>query len=141
MITLVRSQVVSRAILQLFFHCLLHGFHNPVLADIPEKHCPDNSSNATNSAYWGNLQELTSWMRKNASSSKFFEDSSGNSPNKVYGQYMCLNYVSKSTCQSCIIKGLEDILELCPNKTEAVVWEESCSCAYPTKNFSAVCLK
>ncbi|XP_056171982.1 cysteine-rich receptor-like protein kinase 15 isoform X2 [Syzygium oleosum] len=124
MITLFRSQVVSRTILQLCFHCLLRGFHNPVLADIPEKHCPDNSSNATNSAYRGNLQELTSWMIKNASSSKFFEDLSGNSPNKVYGQYMCLNYVPNSTCHSCIVKGSEDILELCPNKMEAVVWEE-----------------
>ncbi|XP_056171978.1 cysteine-rich receptor-like protein kinase 15 isoform X1 [Syzygium oleosum] len=135
MITLFRSQVVSRTILQLFFHCLLHGFHNPVLADIPEKHCPDNSSNATNSAYRGNLQELTSWMIKNASSSKFFEDSSGNSPNKVYGQYMCLNYVPNSTCRSCIVKGSEDILELCPNKMEAVVWEDSCQLRISDQKF------
>lgn len=65
-------------------------------------------------------------MIKNASSSKFFQDSSGNSPNKVYGQYMCLNYVPNSTCRSCIVKGSKDVLELCPNKTEAIVWEESC---------------
>ncbi|KAL3740639.1 hypothetical protein ACJRO7_021847 [Eucalyptus globulus] len=120
MITLFRSRVVSSTVLLLFFNCLLHGFRNLVLADIPEKLCPDNSSYATNSAYHDNLIELTSSMQKNASSSKFFQDSSGNYPSKVYGQYMCLNYVPDSTCQTCIVRGSEDILKLCPNKMEAV---------------------
>lgn len=135
MITLFRSRVVSSTVLLLFFNCLLHGFHNLVLADIPEKLCSDNSSYATNSAYQDNLIKLTSSMQKKASSSKFFQDSSGNYPSKVYGQYMCLNYVSNSTCKTCIAKGSEDILKLCPNKMEAAVWEEDCQLRISSQEF------
>ncbi|XP_048132214.1 cysteine-rich receptor-like protein kinase 15 [Rhodamnia argentea] len=135
MITMFRPRAVSRTILLLLFHCLLPGFRGPVLADIPETLCPDNGSHATNSAYQDNLNELTSSMQKNASFSKFFEDSSGNYPNKIYGQYMCLDYVSNSTCQTCIAKGSEDLLKLCPNKTEAVVWEEFCQLRISSQEF------
>ncbi|XP_048132210.1 cysteine-rich receptor-like protein kinase 15 [Rhodamnia argentea] len=135
MITLFRPRGVSRTILLLLFRCLLPGFRDPVLADLPETLCPDNGSYATNSAYQDNLNELTSSMQKNAAFSKFFEDSSGNYPNKVYGQYMCLDYVSNSTCRTCIAKGSEDLLKLCPNKTEAVVWEEFCQLRISSQEF------
>lgn len=133
MITLFCSRMVSRTVLLLLLHCLLLGFCNPVLADIPEKFCPSNSSYATNSAYHDNLNELTSSMKQNASFSKFFQTSSGSYPNIVYGQYMCLNFVSD--CQNCIVKGSEDILKLCPNKTEAVVWEDSCQLRISNREF------
>ncbi|KAF8011821.1 hypothetical protein BT93_I0074 [Corymbia citriodora subsp. variegata] len=74
-------------------------------------------------------------MKKKASSSKFFQTSSRNYANRVYGQYMCLNYVPNSTCRSCIDKGSEDILKLCPNKTDVVIWEESCQLRISGQDF------
>ncbi|KAK2631103.1 hypothetical protein EUGRSUZ_L03398, partial [Eucalyptus grandis] len=59
----------------------------------------------------------------------------GNNTYRVYGQYMCLNYVSNQDCRKCIDLASQDILRLCPNDTEAIVWEEFCQLRYSGQDF------
>ncbi|KAK6264912.1 hypothetical protein SCA6_020346 [Theobroma cacao] len=72
---------------------------------------------------------------KVASISKYNNTSYGNGTDRVYGQYMCLDYVPYDTCQACISAASQAIVNLCRNRTEAVVWEEYCQLRYSDINF------
>ncbi|KAJ0082555.1 hypothetical protein Patl1_11031 [Pistacia atlantica] len=48
---------------------------------------------------------------------------------------MCLNYIQTDDCKTCIEIASQDGERLCPNKTEAVVWEEVCQLRYSNENF------
>ncbi|KAG6695154.1 hypothetical protein I3842_09G082600 [Carya illinoinensis] len=48
---------------------------------------------------------------------------------------MCLNYITNETCRDCIATAAQDILQVCPNTREAVVWEDECQLSYSNQNF------
>ncbi|TQE04127.1 hypothetical protein C1H46_010239 [Malus baccata] len=48
---------------------------------------------------------------------------------------MCLDYVTNETCHNCINTAHLDIVRICPNSTESVVWEETCQLRYSDVKF------
>ncbi|KAK9223659.1 hypothetical protein WN944_012105 [Citrus x changshan-huyou] len=86
-------------------------------------------------AIYSNLKKVLISLALNASAAKFSDASSGNDSDRVYGLYMCLNYISNDTCNNCITTATQDITKLCPNKTDAIVWEEVCQLRYAYGNF------
>ncbi|KAH0969419.1 hypothetical protein GBA52_028731 [Prunus armeniaca] len=65
-----------------------------------------------------------------------YNTSTGNdTADRVYGLYMCLNYVTNETCHDCINTAQSAIVTLCPSSKEAVVWEEMCQLRYSDANF------
>ncbi|MED6173938.1 hypothetical protein PIB30_064405 [Stylosanthes scabra] len=101
-------------------------------ADPPYEIC---SSHENGTAFHNNLNNLLQSLPSNASSSKFYNTSYGNATERVYGLYMCLNFISNKACQNCIATAAEDILKLCPQSHEAVLWEESCQIRYSNTIF------
>ncbi|XP_057761205.1 cysteine-rich receptor-like protein kinase 10 isoform X1 [Arachis stenosperma] len=101
-------------------------------ADPPFEIC---SSHENGSTFQNNLNNLLQSLPSNASASKFYNTSYGNTTERVYGLYMCLDFISSKGCQNCIATAIEDILKLCPQSQEAVLWEESCQIRYSNTNF------
>ncbi|XP_062013397.1 cysteine-rich receptor-like protein kinase 25 isoform X2 [Rosa rugosa] len=48
---------------------------------------------------------------------------------------MCLDYLDPGSCHDCINMAQQDIVNMCPNSKEAVVWEEKCQLRYSNQNF------
>ncbi|KAG2688169.1 hypothetical protein I3760_09G082300 [Carya illinoinensis] len=105
-------------------------------ADPPYSSCPNTSADYIDgSPFKNNLDELLISLSSKASSSKFYNTSTGNDTDRVYGVHMCLDYVTNENCGKCIATATKDILKLCPYTREAVVWEELCQLRYSNQNF------
>ncbi|KAJ6706925.1 CYSTEINE-RICH REPEAT SECRETORY PROTEIN [Salix viminalis] len=103
--------------------------------DPPNGLCSNNSNYTDNSPFQNNLETVMSSLSSNASVSKIFNTSTGIDPDRVYAQYMCLNYVTHEKCSTCIAAASQDIRTLCPGDKEAVVWEEDCQLRYSNQSF------
>ncbi|KAJ6725298.1 CYSTEINE-RICH REPEAT SECRETORY PROTEIN [Salix viminalis] len=101
-------------------------------ADPPYKACSNISAN---SQFQKNLEIILSYLRSNASVSKLYSTSTGNDHDKIYAQYMCLNYETNDNCRNCIATASEVIMQLCPEDKDAVVWEETCQLRYSNQSF------
>ncbi|KAB5533826.1 hypothetical protein DKX38_016912 [Salix brachista] len=115
----------------------LSNFLDLAYADPPYKSCSNNSSYSDNSPFKNNLENLMSYLRSNTSVSKLYNTSTGNDLDRIYAQYMCLNYATHDECSTCIKVASQTITRLCPGDKEAVVWEELCQLRYSSQNFSA----
>ncbi|KAF4350874.1 hypothetical protein F8388_008056 [Cannabis sativa] len=122
----------------LLLYFLLTLLSNLCFADPPYTRCSNTTSNYTdNSLFQSNLQNLLATFPSNASTLKFHTSIMGEKDaDKVYGVYMCLNYVNDQLCHDCIATAAQDVLTLCHhNSKEAVVWEELCQLRYSNDNF------
>ncbi|WCJ29071.1 cysteine-rich RLK (RECEPTOR-like protein kinase) 25 [Euphorbia peplus] len=103
--------------------------------DPPYPFCSNITDQTSNNSFQINLSILLLSLRSNASISNQYISTTGNNSAKVYGRYMCLNYVSNDTCSSCINTASEHIMQLCRNNTEALVWEEACQLRYSNRSY------
>ncbi|XP_031390396.1 cysteine-rich receptor-like protein kinase 10 [Punica granatum] len=117
------------------FLIVLASIAAPSLADPPYELCSLDGNYAINGTFEKNLISLLSYMSSNSSASRFYSTSFGDGTDRVYAQYMCLNYVTNGTCGDCIRLASQHIRSLCPNDTEAIVWEESCQLRYSSRDF------
>ncbi|CAK7350953.1 unnamed protein product [Dovyalis caffra] len=122
----------TQLLLQCFF---IANLLDLAYADPPYKVCSNISNQAANSSFQNNLKSLMSSLPSNASASKLYNTSTGNDLERVYAQYMCLNYVTNKSCSTCIGVASQDIMQLCPEDKEAVVWEELCQLRYSNQSF------
>jgi hypothetical protein len=133
---MVHSHIVPEVIRLFMLYVFLTLLCNLAYAEPPYSNCSDTSNYKGNiTLFQNNLQDVFFSLRSNASVSKFYNASKGNDPDGVYSLYMCLDYVTNETCQTCITTAKEDILRRCPHTTEAVVWEEFCHLRFSNKNF------
>ncbi|KAB5533856.1 hypothetical protein DKX38_016942 [Salix brachista] len=112
----------------------LSNFLDLAYADPPYKSCSNNSSYSDNSPFKNNLEILMSYLRSNASVSKLYNTSTGNDLDRIYAQYMCLNYAAHDECSTCIKVASQTITRLCPGDKEEVVWEELCQLRCSSQN-------
>ncbi|XP_052307978.1 cysteine-rich receptor-like protein kinase 10 isoform X2 [Populus trichocarpa] len=104
-------------------------------ADPPYRLCSNKSNYLDNSPFQNNLETLMASLSSNASVSKIFNTSTGIDPDRVYAQYMCLNYVTNESCRTCVAAASQDIRQLCPGDKEAVVWGDLCQLRYSNQRF------
>ncbi|QHO11379.1 hypothetical protein HN51_069164 [Arachis hypogaea] len=128
----IRSPMIPKYIELVILVCSLSLVSQVCYADPPYEIC---SSHENGSTFQNNLNNLLQSLPSNASASKFYNTSYGNATERVYGLYMCLDFISSKACQNCIATTIEDILKLCPQSQEAVLWEESCQIRYSNTNF------
>ena len=121
--------------IQLLLLCIFALSSDVVLGDPPYKICSSSGSYVNGSSFENNLNHLLSSLSSNASESKFYNTSYGVAPDTVYGLYMCLDYILNESCQKCITTVTEEIVKLCPQTKEAIVWEEFCQLRYSDNNF------
>lgn len=132
---MIHSLMASRSIQFLPLLCSFAVLSKVSFADPPYEICSTSSSYANGSSFQNNLNKLLQSLPSNGSISKYYNTSSGNAQDRVYGLYMCLDYISNETCHNCIATAIEDIVKLCPQAEEAVVWEEKCQLRYSNTNF------
>ncbi|KAJ4840529.1 hypothetical protein Tsubulata_027341 [Turnera subulata] len=96
--------------------------------------CSSDKGNYTlNGTFQGNLEFLLETLPSNTSSTGFSNISSGEFPNKVYGQALCRGDVSPIVCQSCVQNVSQEILQLCRSR-DAIMWHEFCQVYYSFQN-------
>ncbi|KAK6917360.1 Serine-threonine/tyrosine-protein kinase, catalytic domain [Dillenia turbinata] len=130
-----RKKDVTTLVLLYVIRRKTHRTYAGLGADPPFDLCSNTTYYTSNSPFENNLNTLLLSLPSNASSSKFFNTSFGNDPDRVYSLYLCLNYTSYDTCHTCISSASQDITKLCPDNEEAVVWGEDCQLRYSNKRF------
>ncbi|KAH7569505.1 hypothetical protein JRO89_XS06G0175400 [Xanthoceras sorbifolium] len=106
--------------------------------DPPYNICAKSNNYATDSPFKINLYNLFGIFSSNASVTKFSSFYTGDDSDRVYGLYMCFsyNYTTHVDCSNCIATmASQHIVKYCPNKKEAIVWEDSCLLHYSSENF------
>ncbi|CAI8587264.1 unnamed protein product [Vicia faba] len=128
---------LSKSIQFILVFCTLYFLSFVTFADPPYETCSTRNISTNRSSFENNLSNLLLSLPSNvsASISKFGNTSSGIGLDRVYGLYMCLDFVSNETCHKCVANAIEDIVKLCPQSEEAVVYEEFCQLRYSNKNF------
>ncbi|XP_010439214.2 PREDICTED: cysteine-rich receptor-like protein kinase 8 isoform X2 [Camelina sativa] len=99
--------------------------------------CPNTTTYSRNSTYFTNLKTLLSSLSsRNASYSTGFQNAtSGQSPNRVTGLFLCRGDYSPEVCRSCVTFAVNETLTLCPYEREVVLYYDECMLRYSHQNF------
>ncbi|CAI8604766.1 unnamed protein product [Vicia faba] len=93
--------------------------------------CTNTKTFSPNSAFHSNLNTLLSSLSSNVINDvRFFNTTSGNDSNKVYGLYMCRGDVPFALCRECVGFATLKIPSSCPSSQEAVIWYNECLLRY-----------
>ncbi|XP_074267408.1 cysteine-rich receptor-like protein kinase 15 [Silene latifolia] len=97
--------------------------------------CIETASNFTSgSIFETNLDNLLYTFKVQSSSLKFYSDTAGKAPNKVYGLYLCRNDIDIDVCNTCIDGAYRGITGECPFSGEAIVIYDKCLLRYASRN-------
>ncbi|XP_077211038.1 cysteine-rich receptor-like protein kinase 10 [Tasmannia lanceolata] len=127
----------SKSIYFLLFTCLLSLFQIPIKAQQPPifQDC-SNSANYTNgSQFETNLNLLLSSLTSNVSLDGFYNISTGEDPDLVYGLVQCRGDISITDCRTCLNTSSTAIINRCPNKRDAAVRFDYCLLRYSDRRF------
>ncbi|XP_058092234.1 cysteine-rich receptor-like protein kinase 10 isoform X2 [Magnolia sinica] len=109
--------------------------YTPVSAQLPEFSCSTTSNYTTNSAFETNLNLLLSSLSSNASRSGFFNDTSGDDPDRVYGLVLCRGDATPDRCQSCATIASQGVIQACPSSKNGTIWYIYCMLRYSNVRF------
>ncbi|KAF5943356.1 hypothetical protein HYC85_017433 [Camellia sinensis] len=125
-------KIIKLLLLYHFFFPL----HDLVRADAPPyQFCSNTTISTNNNLFQSNLKKLLYSLSLNSSVSNFYNTTTGNDQDRVFGLFLCYNFVSKDDCKNCIESASQDIQTLCGKRNEAVVWEENCQLRYANESF------
>ncbi|XXG69404.1 hypothetical protein AAC387_Pa06g2283 [Persea americana] len=112
----------------------------PVHPDHVANKCSDGRPNYTlSSAFDTNLHNLIYTLSTNGPmSSGFYRASTGESPNRVLGLVLCRGDITTSACQSCLVPAAQEVIEVCPNRREAIIWYQDCLVRYSDREFFGI---
>ncbi|KAK7269968.1 hypothetical protein RIF29_22794 [Crotalaria pallida] len=103
-------------------------------------YCPSNVNyqSNNNTIFQTNLNVLLSSLLSNATQgSPSYTTSMGlGTANSANGNYLCRGDVSSITCRDCVTAAVANITNLCPNKTESIIWYDECMVRYTRSYFS-----
>ncbi|XP_049931593.1 uncharacterized protein LOC116246309 [Nymphaea colorata] len=119
----------------IFLLLLIHAFSSN---DFIGNSCPIGLNYTTNSTFERNLRSLFLSLSGNASIATFYNMSFGRTPDQVYGMVLCRNDVSADNCRTCTTNSTMEMVRLCPNAKQGVIWYENCELRYSNENFFGV---
>ena len=103
--------------------------------------CPDGYNFTPNSTYQSNLNHLLSFLSSNASrEGGFYNTTVGqNSPNKIYGLFLCRGDVTTDVCKDCVATAAKVVVQqYCPTGIKAVIWYDECMLRYSNESFFSI---
>ncbi|XP_074296497.1 cysteine-rich repeat secretory protein 1-like [Silene latifolia] len=100
--------------------------------------CSDDGNNNQGSEFQNNLDLLLSNLTTQATANKFYNLTTGEGTNKVYGLFRCNNDYIDQVCQDCILIAKGEIQRRCPLTKEAIVWYTECMLRYANRNIFSV---
>ncbi|GLT71676.1 hypothetical protein SLA2020_436760 [Shorea laevis] len=95
-------------------------------------HACSNTVNFTrNRTYQSNLNSLLSALSSNANvTNGFYNTTSEENPNRIYGFFLCRGDVSTTICQNCVTSATKNVENRCPVENEVVIWCNECLLRY-----------
>jgi hypothetical protein len=111
-----------------------------VSGDVLRQDCDRSRNYTENSAFQSNLEQLSSTLPINASSSPalFATGSAGAIPNTVYALTLCRgDTTNASACAACIGNAFRDAQQACPYNMDATIYYEMCYLRFSYLNFIA----
>ncbi|CAL5344666.1 hypothetical protein CsSME_00032419 [Camellia sinensis var. sinensis] len=125
-------KTMKMLLLYSFFYALHHFVHAKAP---PYELCSNTTISTTNSIFDYNLEKLLDSLSSNAPVSKFYTTKMGNDQDRLFGLFLCYNFVETQKCENCIASAIQDIKNRCENRNEAVMWEENCQLRYSNEPF------
>jgi hypothetical protein len=120
----------SRILLFLFYSILIH-FVKPTIAQrdrYVQLDCNTTGDVTSNSSYRANLNNLLSSLSsKTQMVNGFYNFSVGENSNKVNAIALCRADLTSTDCRSCVNMSAHELLRLCPNQKEVIMWYENCT--------------
>ncbi|XP_057985401.1 cysteine-rich receptor-like protein kinase 10 [Hevea brasiliensis] len=93
--------------------------------------CTNSTTFTRNSTYQDNLNVLLISLSSNSTiSNGFYNTSTGQNPDNVYGLFLCRGDLSTDICKDCVTLATREIVQLCPTQKEAIVWYDECLLRY-----------
>jgi hypothetical protein len=98
---------------------------------------PNSTPNSTtpNELYVTNLNELSTYLNYEISSTGFALGTKGQGADKVYGVALCRGDLSDTDCKYCIFNATYEIRLRCPNYKGAIMWNDACTFKYTNADF------
>ncbi|KAH7676818.1 Gnk2-homologous domain-containing protein, partial [Dioscorea alata] len=97
--------------------------------------CDTSDNYTTNSTYQSNLFTLLPSLYSNGSISGFYKNTVGIAPDKIYGLVLCRGDTNATICRNCLDVARQDVLQICSNKKDALLWYDLCFLSYSNQNF------
>ncbi|XP_038690287.1 cysteine-rich receptor-like protein kinase 10 [Tripterygium wilfordii] len=98
--------------------------------------CPNTTTFDPNSTYQSNLKILLSSLASNSTSNDGFHNTTtGQTPDTVYGLFLCRGDGSTDVCQDCVNFATQDVVQRCPVEKVAVIWYDECLLRYSNRTF------
>ncbi|VVB10326.1 unnamed protein product [Arabis nemorensis] len=98
--------------------------------------CPNATTYSKYSSYSTNLKSLLISLSSNSgsSSSGFYSTAAGQTPDVVFGLFLCRGDVSQEVCRECVVFAAKDTLNLCPNERTVTLYYDECMLRYSDGN-------
>lgn len=102
--------------------------------------CFDVSNDSGIAIFEENLKKLLSSFSSNSTRNAygFYNSSLGEGSNRVNAMALCRGDLTPEICQSCIYNSSERLLGRCPNRREAILWDELCMVRYSNRTIFSV---
>uniref|UniRef100_A0A2N9G047 Gnk2-homologous domain-containing protein n=1 Tax=Fagus sylvatica TaxID=28930 RepID=A0A2N9G047_FAGSY len=124
----------SSRILLFFFYSILIHFVKPTIAQrdpYVQHDCYTTGNVTSNSTYRANLNNLLSSLSsKTQMVNGFYNFSAGENSDKVNAIALCRADLTSTDCRSCVNMSAHELLQLCPNQKEGIMWYENCTVRY-----------
>ncbi|XAR73357.1 Non-specific serine/threonine protein kinase [Bertholletia excelsa] len=118
------------------FVCFLSLSPRVNLSPVPLA-CGDNqTASIPNHTYKKNLNSLFLRLSSNAfaSSGYYYSAVGANTPDAVYGFFLCRGDVSAGDCRECVVVASVQLGETCPDSKMAIIWLDDCLLRYSYKS-------
>ena len=98
--------------------------------------CPNTTTYSRNSTYSSNIRTLLSSLSSNSRSSStgFYSTAAGQSPDLVFGLFLCQGDLRPEVCGNCVVFAASDTLKQCPEEKVGLIWYDECMLRYADRN-------
>ncbi|CAO2842632.1 unnamed protein product [Amaranthus hypochondriacus] len=120
LLVLLQSTIASDQFVFLQIDCSRKGHYNP------------------GSTYQNNLHLLLNTLTTKSETSKFYNSTIGENPNKVYGLFLCNGLFINQVCIDCVTQAAVEIKHQCPTSAEATVWYSHCMLRYANRSIFSI---
>ncbi|XP_038688643.1 cysteine-rich receptor-like protein kinase 10 [Tripterygium wilfordii] len=98
--------------------------------------CSNTTTFKPNSTYQSNLNLLLSSLVSNSTSNNGFHNTTtGQTPDTVYGLFLCRGDLSTDVCRDCVTVATQDIVQRCPVEKVALIFYDECLLRYSSRTF------
>ncbi|KAL1219656.1 putative cysteine-rich receptor-like protein kinase 23 [Cardamine amara subsp. amara] len=123
----------------LFLFAFLASLSSSIQQQVPNylyHFCPNTKTYSKNSTYSSNLRTFLSTLSSDSPifSSGFYSTAAGQSPDVVYGLFLCRGDLSPEVCRDCVVFAANDTLNRCPELKVGLIWYDQCMLRYADQN-------